>query len=101
MPRAASNSWFGVHGLLLPWLNAAQCRIQPDSIVWSCGRRQGFAAPGFALTMYYAGAVYRHPNSVSVFNQSTILGYMFASFTLNLAKIYDFKLQARVYAVTM
>ena len=46
--RAASNSWFCIHGLLLPWLNAAQCRIQLDSIVWSCGRRQGFAAPGFA-----------------------------------------------------
>src|SRR5262249_24705922 len=27
-----------------PWPNAAQCRIQPVSIVWSCGRRQGFAA---------------------------------------------------------
>ena len=37
-----------VDGPLPPRLNAAQCRIQPCSIVRSCSRRQGFAAPGFA-----------------------------------------------------
>jgi hypothetical protein len=48
MPGAASNSWFCIHGLLLPWLNVALYRIQPNSIVGSRSPRQGFASPGFA-----------------------------------------------------
>lgn len=35
MPSAASNNWFCILGPLLPRLNAAQCRIQPGSIVRS------------------------------------------------------------------
>jgi hypothetical protein len=41
MPRAASNSWFCIHGLLLPLLNAAPCRHSAGldcRVLWSPSR---------------------------------------------------------------